>query len=89
MYNFQGKPVLLDTIGETFYFEWRSLIACQSYSEDHEHQIPCYVYDTDHNLHDLSGLTKIKSPFSVTTADRKSLEFNVCRKVSGGKGRYM
>ena len=85
----QGKPLFLDKIGTTYYFEWKSLIACHGSALDREHQVPCYVYDGAGKLHDVSGLTNINTPYGTTASDGKRLEFNVCRKVTGGQGRLL
>ena len=66
-----------------------SLIACHGSALDREHQVPCYVYDGAGKLHDVSGLTNINTPYSTTASDGKKLEFNVCRKVTGGQGRLL
>lgn len=76
----------MDKIGNTYYFEWKSLIACHGSALDDVHQVPCYVYESSGQLHDISGLTNITEPYSVTASDGKKLEFNVCRKVTGGQG---
>ena len=86
LFILQGKPLFLDKIGTTYYFEWKSLIACHGSALDREHQVPCYVYDGAGKLHDVSGLTNINTPYSTTASDGKKREFNVCRKVTGGQG---
>lgn len=79
----QGRPVLLDTSGKRFFFEWRSVIACRESAVDSVPMMPCYVSSTNSSQQpvDLTGLTKVDDAYRIPNGDGE-IKINVCRQIS-------
>ncbi|XP_062610067.1 cation-independent mannose-6-phosphate receptor-like [Saccostrea cucullata] len=78
-----GIPKFLSYTYCTSYFEWRTSYACQNIPVSH-HEVPCYVYDEQGRLYDLSALVKTTESYLVDSAEGWDFYINVCRDITSG-----